>query len=36
MGQFTVTPQHRPDPVTLDDERQPELLRSGQPQRGGK
>jgi hypothetical protein len=31
MGQFRVTPQHRPDPVALDDERPPELLRSGQP-----
>jgi len=33
VGQFMVTPQVRPDPATLDDERQPELLRFGQPQR---
>ena len=35
-GQFGVTPQYRSDPVTLDDERQPELFGFGQPQRAGK
>ncbi len=34
MGQVRVLPEHRPDPATLQDERQPELLRFGQPQRG--
>jgi hypothetical protein len=29
MGQFRVTPQRRPDPAPLDDERQPEPLGSG-------
>jgi hypothetical protein len=32
-GQFRVTPQQRPDPATLHDERQPELLTFGQPKR---
>jgi hypothetical protein len=35
VGQYGVAPQRRPDPATLDDERQPELLGFGQPQRGG-
>ena len=35
VGQFRVTLQHRPDPAALEDERQPELLRFGQPQRAG-
>ena len=34
MGQFRITLQYRRDPAALHDERQPELLRFGQPQRG--
>jgi len=34
MGEFRIAPQHRPDPAALQHERQPELLRFGQMQRG--